>query len=103
MCGLVIQTITAFGKHIRVKFRIHERNRDLAHSSFFGNGETGFLVIRLHRVDPARVGVSLSVDLVPCAVEVVAELAIFLDGSHFHHLVLAEVMDFIGTEIWLII
>lgn len=96
--GLVIQPIAALGVDVRVEFHIHKRNRDLAELSLFVQVEVRFLVLNLDGVDPARIRVPFAVDLVPRAVEVVAEFAVFLDGGDLHHLVLAEVMDFVCAE-----
>jgi len=98
MCRAVIDAVTASGKDLGLDFHIHKRDGNLSQLPLVADGELWFLIIRFHGIHPAGIRISLSVDLIPRAVEIVAELAVFLDASHLHHLVLAKMVDLVRTE-----
>ncbi len=68
---------------------------DLADPAAFGNIEPWLLIIRLNGLDPAGIGVALSIDLIPDAVVWITRFTILVDGADLEDLIGAEVMDLV--------
>src|SRR5574342_109275 len=77
VCRAIIQAIATFSIHIRFLLCIAEWNGDLSELTFFRDVENRLLIICFNRLNPAGVSVPI-VDLIPCAVERISLLTVFL-------------------------